>query len=385
VQKDDDRSKSAPLAAASLVLGGAGYFVFRQGKAKEAELKEAKKALQTVARDPAKRDTLVAQNEKLDKQTDAYKLTGVTGLSLALGCLVTAALVTRWPLRKAVGWAFVIPFLIVGYRAVDWLGIEYLAPISVIALALVGWVTLTGPDERAQREIEAFRRFPARRHAEGAEGSYRQAFVAAKRAPDRLLGEVPSLPGDLARVLPMIGEGRPLSYLQLKRDLAYVAFVEADAYNGSSYVTVLMRLDQESVPHTMRFRARPLPIVDGKRIPNLGVRFKEDRAFSNSYQVEVAPSTKREDVLDFVSPVVRDELLSFPAIWMQVEGTVMALTLFGDYDAGSTDRLVDIADVLFAEYGADGGPSLLEPDGVLGDPSAKKKKKKKASTTPAVA
>lgn len=135
----------------------------------------------------------------------------------------------------------------------------------------------------------------------------------------------------------------------------------------------------------MRFRARPLPIVDGKRAANMGLRFKEDRAFSNSYQVEVAPSTKREDVLDFVSPVVRDELLSFPALWLQVEGTVMALTLFGDYDAGSTDRLVDIADVLFAEYGAEGGPSLLEPDGVQGAGAPKKKKKKKASSTPAVA
>ncbi len=405
VQKDDDRSKFAPLAAASLVLGGAGYFVFRHGKAKEGELKEAKKALQTVARDPAKRDTLVAQNEKLDKQTDAYKFAGVTGLSLALGFALTAVLLTRWPLRKAVGWAFVIPFLVIGYRAVDWLGIEYLAPVSLIAVMLVGWVTLTGPDERAQREIEAFRKFPVRRHAEVPEGSYRQAFVDAKRAPERLLAEVTSLPGDLARVLPMIGEGRPLAYFQLKRDLAYVAFVEADAYNGSSYVTVLMRLDENGpaessgpahyrddsreesgwVQSSIRFRARPLPIVDGKRIANVGMRFKEDRAFSNSYQVEVAPSTKREDVLEFVSPVVRDELLSFPAIWLQVEGTVMALTLFGDYDAGSTDRLVDIADVLFAEYGADGGPSLLEPDGVLGASTPKKKKKKKASTTPAVA
>ncbi|MBL8740763.1 MAG: hypothetical protein JNK04_06710, partial [Myxococcales bacterium] len=210
MQKDDDRSKFAPFAAASLALGGAGYFVFRQGKAKEAELKEAKKALQTVGRDTTKRDALVAQNEKLDRQTDSYKFAGVTGMSLALGCALTAVLLVRWRVRKAVGWAFVIPFLAIGYRAVDWLGIEYLVPVAVAAIAVTGWVTLTGPDDRAQREIDAFRRFPSRRHNESPEGSYRQAFVAAskKAAPEKLLAEVPALPAAFARVLPQVGEGR---------------------------------------------------------------------------------------------------------------------------------------------------------------------------------
>jgi hypothetical protein len=385
VQKDDDRSKFAPLAGAALALGGVGYFVFRHGKAKEAELKEAKKALQTVGRDAAKRDALVAQNEKLDKQTDGFKFAGVTGMSLALGCALTAVLIMRWRLRKAVGWAFVIPFLVIGYRAVDWLGIEYLAPAAVVAIALTGWVTLTGPDQRAEREIAAFRRFPSRRHAEN-KGAYRQAFVDAMNEPEKLLAEVDSLPLDIARVLPTVGEGRPLAYFQLKRGLAYVAFVEADAYNGSSYVSVLMKLDEQSLPGDgqLSFSARPLPIVDGKRSPNTGLRFKEDKAFSNSYFVDPGTSPK-EDVRELLSDVVRDELLSFPSIWLHVRQDVMALTLFGDYDAGATDKLVDIADVLFAEYGAEDGPSLLEPDDVVGAGAPKKKKKKKASSTPAVA
>jgi len=213
---------------------------------------------------------------------------------------------------------------------------------------------------------------------------YRAAFVdATQLEQQKLLAEVTRLPPSLERVLPLIGEGRPLSYFQLKRDLAYVAFVESDAFNASDYVTVLMLLD-ETGP---RFVARPLPIVDGKRDANTGLRFKEDRAFSNAYLVEVS-AKGRAEAQDFISPVVRDELLAFPSLWLQVEGNVMALTLFGDYDAGATDKLVDIADVLFAEYGADGGPSLLEPDDaeVLGAPALKKKKKKKkkqSGVTPA--
>jgi len=384
--KQDDRSKFAPLAAAGVVLGAGGYLAFRHGRGKEVELKEAKKALATV-RDKDKRDVLVAQNEQLDKQTDAYKFTGVAGISLGVGIALMAVLVgARVRLRHAAALALALPFTWVGYRAVDYLGIVYLVPFAVVAIALIGWIAM-GTSDKSLREIAEFRRFPTRRELpseDARQPGYRAAFVdATQLEQQKLLAEVTRLPPSLERVLPLIGEGRPLSYFQLKRDLAYVAFVESDAFNASDYVTVLMLLD-ETGP---RFVARPLPIVDGKRDANTGLRFKEDRAFSNAYLVEVS-AKGRAEAQDFISPVVRDELLAFPSLWLQVEGNVMALTLFGDYDAGATDKLVDIADVLFAEYGADGGPSLLEPDDaeVLGAPALKKKKKKKkkqSGVTPA--
>jgi hypothetical protein len=37
----------------------------------------------------------------------------------------------------------------------------------------------------------------------------------------------------------------------------------------------------------------------------------------------------------------------------------MAVTLYGPADAERINELVTLADVIFAEYGADGGPSLF--------------------------
>jgi hypothetical protein len=128
------------------------------------------------------------------------------------------------------------------------------------------------------------------------------------------------------------------------------------------------------------FVARPLPILDGVRVPNTGLTFKDDPQFSKSYLVEVDPGRDPRAVRAFLSPVVRAELLSLPAVWLHVNGSVMALTIFGRFDAETADHLVDIADVLFAEYGAEGGPSLLEPEGAeaIGEPVIVKKKKKPA-------
>ncbi len=373
----DDRNKFAPLAAAGVAAGAVGYGVHRWGKGKEAELKDAKKKLATV-RDAKQRDELIIQNEKLDTQSGFATSIGFSGMSFGIALALMAALVGGGVRLRRAAFALAPALLVAGVYAAYQAGVASVAVTSLAAVALTGYLTM-GENPKAAREVAAFRRFPLRQTEppKGVRG-YRSAFVASKGKPEVLLAEVPRLPPSFERVLPTIGEGKPHSYLLLKRGLAYVAFVESDAYNLSDYATVLMLLEDPAP----RFVVRPVPVLDGKPSVNTGIRFKDDKTFSDAFMVELARPQDRADVMAFVSDVVRDELLTLPSVWLHVEGNVMALTLYGDFDAGAVDRLVDVADVLFAELGADGGPSLLEPDlSEQADPPKKKKKKKKPTAS----
>jgi hypothetical protein len=245
----------------------------------------------------------------------------------------------------------------------------------------------SGPNERARKELEDFRTFPARAEidVEGEGHPYRAAYIQVRQTKVlKLLRSVSSLPPELARMLPLVGEGRPVAYYQLKKNIAYVAVVEADAYNLSDFCVVLMSLE-EPAP---RFVARPLPIVEGRRVKNTGVKFKDDPEFMEEFLVEPTPGSGAPDlqkIRDFLSDEARDALFDLPKAWLIVEKNAMAVATYGAFDADVADQLVVLADVLFAEHGAEGGPTLFEPDGAvdLSGKSATKKKRKKLDPAPA--
>ena len=48
-----------------------------------------------------------------------------------------------------------------------------------------------------------------------------------------------------------------------------------------------------------------------------------------------------------------------PYAWLVVEGSMMALAIHGPVDADRLYALITAADAIFAEHGAEGGPSLF--------------------------
>lgn len=197
---------------------------------------------------------------------------------------------------------------------------------------------------------------------------------------------VTSMPGPLTRILETTGGGKALGYYELVAKLAYLTILGADALQGSDHVTVVARLDEGGPT----FTARPLPIIEGERMANTGVQFKKDPDFMAAFLVEPTledgpPVTPSEPVAKAVrkwlSPPLREALLDLPDLWLRVDGKakVMALTLYGPIDADRASALIAAADIVFAEYGADGGPSLFpEDEGEAPAKAPPPKKKKKA-------
>jgi len=244
------------------------------------------------------------------------------------------------------------------------------------------WLWIVGPlgaalvflltdwrDRRREIEIERWRKLmttPPSTHKEAA--GYREVKETSRPgvpAP----GAVNSLPGPLMRVLIAAGGGKRVGYYALVPKLAYVAIMGGDPTCGSDHQTVVAKLDESSPSFTVR----PLPILDGQREPNTGVQFKKDPEFMEAFIVdrfldgsdaEVAVPNEATDkvVRKWLSPPVRAALMDLPDLWLRVEGKTMALTLYGRVDADRLHDLVTAADVIFAEYGAEGGPSLLGDD-----------------------
>ncbi|NUP08519.1 MAG: hypothetical protein HOW73_20920 [Polyangiaceae bacterium] len=371
------------FAAGGVAGGAAGYFIHKRGTEKEEAAKDLKKQIPR-AKDKTAREDAQMQYERLNTEAGRQQSVGM-GLELVgIGFLLAGVLVAlRVRPRFAMG--MVAPFLAVAalygvYNA----GIESMVVSSLLGVALVYYMT-GEPDPRKKRAFDAFRKFPVRREAVpelAPEQRWADVMhVVTQVEQQKLLKRLEQLPVAHARILPAIGEGTALGYLQLKRDIASVAFVDDDDFNATQYVSVLMTLER-SAPS---FVARPLPIVDGAPVPNVGLRFQDDAAFSAKYWVSVPPGQDPRAVRAFLSGVVRDELLSLPNVWLHVQGTVMALTVYGPFDAELVDHLVDVGDVLFAEYGADNGPSLLDPDDaeiVGGETLVKKPKKKRKKPAP---
>jgi hypothetical protein len=209
-------------------------------------------------------------------------------------------------------------------------------------VALITFVLAGRPDRRRDVEIDRWRKAAAN--------------------PRR----VTSLPGPLARVLQTTGGGVVMGYYELAPKIAYLAVMGADAMNGSDHVTVVAKLDEPGPV----FTARPLPIVEGERVPNTGVQFKKDDDFMGRFLVDRSldqapdvPVNEADDkaIRKWLSPPIREALLDFPDGWLRVDGKAktMAFTLYGPADTTKIEALIEAADIVFAEYGAEGGPSLL--------------------------
>jgi hypothetical protein len=216
--------------------------------------------------------------------------------------------------------------------------------VGPLAAALVFLLTGTR-DKRRDAEVEAWRR--------------RMGPLAKK---------VSSIPSPFQRMVFAAGGGAPLAQFELVPKLAYLSAMGADAVNGSDHATVTAKLEDKAPT----FTARPLPIIEGQRMANTGVLFKKDPDFSALFLVERSiegePEKPAEAVLDkairgWLSPPVRAALLDFPDAWLRVSGKAMSVTLYGPADADKLHELLTAADVIFAEYGADGGPSLLGDEG----------------------
>lgn len=364
------------LAGAAVVAAPVGYFLRNDAKAKQATIDDLKKQM-LAERVKERREELSMQAEKLTQSTGNEVSAGFTLMSFAVGAAVMVAAMGLGARPRKAAFAFAIPLLVAALYGVYEAGILSMIVSSLLAVGLIYYMT-GEPDPKNRREIALFREFPARRQVllELDDEVPFSSIVQRSHAGGvpKVLREVKELPPPFPLVLPVVGDGTVAACFQLKRKLAYVAFVEHDDNSVSDYVTVLMKLDENGPS----FTARPLPIVDGVRVQNTGLVFREDPDFSNQYLIEVPPRHDPQAIRSFLSHVVREELLTFPAVWLAVHGNVMALTLYGPFDAEKVDNLVDVADVLFAEYGADEGPSLLEPDGVE-SAGAPKRKKAKAS------
>lgn len=237
-------------------------------------------------------------------------------------------------------------------------------PVVGLVYALTDW-----RDRRREVEIERWRKQADHPEVKRDESSvYRSKEAARPRAKPR---RVTSMPGALTRMLQTTGGGsggNPLDYFQLVPKLAYVAVMGADALQGSEHQTVVARLDDPSPTFTVR----PLPIIEGERAPNDGIQFKKDPDFMALFLVErglegaplPADEAIDKEIRKWLSPPLRAALLELPEAWLRIDGKakVMALSLYGLADAERMDELLAAADIVFAEYGADGGPSLLGED-----------------------
>jgi hypothetical protein len=230
---------------------------------------------------------------------------------------------------------------------------------------------LTGQrDKRRDRELERWRKqmgSVVKTDVTREDAGYRSGKEVTKARPGPR--RVTSMPGPLTRMLETTGGGARVDTFELVPKLAYLVAMAADAIQGSDHTTVVARLDEPGPTFTVR----PLPIVEGERVPNTGVLFKKDPDFTALFLVErdlqgdpMAPISEHGDkaIRKWLSPPLREALLDLPDGWLRVDGKTrtMAFTLYGPAGADQLQELIGAADIVFAEYGAEGGPSLLGDD-----------------------
>ena len=243
-------------------------------------------------------------------------------------------------------------------RSSMWLWIG--GPLLLLA---VYYLTTRSPAERRKRlrEAEIWRASVAP-VAEDVPASKPKEKDAkdAKKAPSAGPPRVASVPGALAALLQKVGGGQPIVHYELVRDLAYLSVMEANHLAGSDHQTVTAKLEAKAPAISVR----PLPTVDGARVPNTGVQFRKDPELMRLFLVE-GPDAKA--IGKWLSPAIRRALCQLPSAWLRVEGNAMAVTVFGALPADQLDQLVELADAIFAEHGAEGGPSLFGEDGDAAD------------------
>lgn len=210
----------------------------------------------------------------------------------------------------------------------------YAAPL---AIAIVFLINARWPDRRRLREITRFK----------------NAFRPNPEANDQgVLLEASSLPGDFSRMIEKTGSGKRDAVFELFPKLAYLVITSADEATSSDRQSVVAKLAKAGPS----FCARPLPLEEGRRVANSGVQFKKDPEFMDLYLVEGADS---KAIVKWLHRTLRDALCELPDVWLCVEGRTMTLTLYGKADADALQDLVEVADEIFAEVGAEGAPALL--------------------------
>jgi hypothetical protein len=227
-------------------------------------------------------------------------------------------------------------------------------------LVLIIYVLTGARDKRSEAEVERWRRSMgpksvARKERPG----YRDGKELTVPGPGAR--KVTSLSGPLYRMVQTAGGGDPIARIELVPKLAYLAAMEANAMSGSDHQTVVARLEEPAPSFTVR----PLPITEGDRFVNNGIEFKKDPDFRALFLVEadtspaVMSTEEVKKIRGWLSRPLRDALRELPDVWLRVDGKTMAATLYGPADADKLQQLVTLADVIFAEHGADGGPSLF--------------------------
>lgn len=245
--------------------------------------------------------------------------------------------------------------------------------VTVPLAAYVLWKTTEPAPERDDDAIERFRHFEVPDEASTeARGESRPKSQGVERTRTVALRPVVAAPYDLAVLLDRLGGGSPRKVFELHPRIAFVTILAANELSVSDHVTLLLRLEEAAPSFSVR------PFAPAEAPPPDLIAFKKDGEFSQRFQVL---GKDAKGVKSFLSAVIRDALLDMPEVWVEVQGKAMSVSLFGPFDVERARQLVELADVLFAEYGAEGGPSLLEPSGEV---VKKKGKKKKKGGAPAV-
>lgn len=255
--------------------------------------------------------------------------------------------------------------------------------VGPILLALI-WLATGRRNPRREGELARWRRTmgPARL-VEKERAGYRSSKQVGKPGPGAKI--VSALPGPLQRVIDAAGGGDVLGHYELVPKLAYLSAMSANLLTGSDLQAVTGKLEDDAPA----FIVRPVPLIEGEPAPTSGIEFKKDPEFTALFQVEpvvvthtspTRPGSKEKappqplseaeqakKIRGWLSRPVRDALRDLPDAWLYVQGRAMALVLYGTADAAKLDELVTVADVIFAEYGEDGGPSLFNDEDDVDD------------------
>jgi hypothetical protein len=223
--------------------------------------------------------------------------------------------------------------------------------VSVPLALLLIWFVSETDDRRFAEVMEAWRKTSGKRKARVFTEGYRTPAVIRTEVKGKAK-KVVAPTWELSTMIDIAGGGRQVGVYQLLPKLAYVVAVEADALAGSDFVAVIARLEAKHPELVVR------PRVPEDKPSTRTVALRDSR-FADRFWIEGAdPKGARE----MLSEGVREVLTDLGAAWLFVRGDAMALVRYGRVDAADVRALVDAADMIFAEIGADGGPSLTGDD-----------------------
>lgn len=247
---------------------------------------------------------------------------------------------------------------------------------------LLAWAVTSTDDHRLALEMEAWRKASGKRKARVVFEGYRNPAVvrttdrrdlARKELGPEAAGKAKAVvapPWELSSMVDLAGGGRQVGVYQLLPKLAYVVAVEADAMASADFVAVVAKLEAKHDDLVVRPRA-----VEEK--PTSRTVLLKDGRFNERFLVEASASKPAKELL---SEGVRETLMELEVGWLFIRGDAMALVRYGHIEASHVHALVDAADAIFAEIGAEGGPSLLgdEEDEVPASKPASSKSAKPA-------